>query len=72
MRNVHCVSRPLFSALSNGALVFAVNLIICTGKCINRFKETVLAFNLNFQQIGLNEEIQVFCILYLRWYRSAG
>jgi hypothetical protein len=32
MQNVHVVSKPKFHALSNGALVLVVNLILCTGK----------------------------------------
>jgi hypothetical protein len=54
MQNVHVVSRPEFHVLSNGALAFAVRLILCTGKWIKHFTETVLAFNLHFQHIGLN------------------
>ncbi len=49
-----CCSRPKFHALSNGALVFAVSLILCTEKLIKLFTETVLAFNLHFQNIGIN------------------
>jgi hypothetical protein len=56
MQNVHVVSRPEFHALSNGALVTAVSLILCTGKWIDHFTDTVLAFNLHFQHAGLNLE----------------
>jgi hypothetical protein len=60
MQNFHVVSRAKFNALSNGALGFAVSLILYTGKWINLFKEIVLAFKLHFQHIGLNlEENQV-------------
>jgi hypothetical protein len=45
---------PEFPALSNGALVFADSLILCTGKWTKRFTKTVLAFNFHFQQLGLN------------------
>jgi hypothetical protein len=48
MQNVHVVSKPEFHALSNGALVTAVSLILCTGKWIQHFTEAVLAFNLHF------------------------
>jgi hypothetical protein len=34
--------------------VFAVSLILCTGKWIKLVTETDLAFNLYFQQLGLN------------------
>jgi hypothetical protein len=51
MQNVHVVSTPKFDVHSNGALVFAVSLILCTGKWIKHFTETVLAFNLHFQHI---------------------
>jgi hypothetical protein len=30
----HVVSKPEFNVLSNGALAFAVSLILCTGKWI--------------------------------------
>jgi hypothetical protein len=40
--------------LSNGALCFPVSLTLCTGKWIQLFTETVFAFNLHFQHIGLN------------------
>ncbi len=49
MQNVHVVSRPELPVLSNGALSFAVSLILCTGKWIQLFTETDLAFNLHFQ-----------------------
>jgi hypothetical protein len=54
MQNVHVVSRSKFYVRSNGALAFAVCLILCAGKCIKIFTETVPAFNLHFQHIGLN------------------
>jgi hypothetical protein len=54
MQNVHVVSRPGFLVLSNGAFVFAVSLILCTGKWRKHFTGTVLAFNLHFHQLGLN------------------
>jgi hypothetical protein len=54
MLSVHAVSSPKFHVLSNGALAFGVSLILCTGKWIKHFTETVLAFNLHFQQLGLN------------------
>jgi hypothetical protein len=54
MQNVHVVPRPEFHALSNGALVFADSRILCTGKWIQVFAETVHAFNLNFQELGLH------------------
>jgi hypothetical protein len=50
----HVVSRPKFHVLSNGAFVFGVSLILCTGKWSKLLTETVFAFNLNFQQLGLN------------------
>jgi hypothetical protein len=50
MQNVNVVSRP-FHVLSNGALVFAVSLILCTGKWIKLFTEKELEFNLYFQHI---------------------
>jgi hypothetical protein len=59
MQNVHVISR-LFHVFSNSALDFAASLILCTGKWIKLFTETLLAFNLHFQQIGLNlQENQV-------------
>jgi hypothetical protein len=54
MQNVHVVSKPEFHVLSNDALVTAVSLILCTGKWIRLFTETLLAFNLHFQHIGLD------------------
>ncbi len=51
MLNFHVVSRPEFHVLSNGALVTAVSLILCTGKWTKLFTVTVLAFNLHFQHI---------------------
>jgi hypothetical protein len=60
MQNVNVVFKPGFPAFSNGALVFAVSLILCTGKWIKPFIEIVFAFNLHFQHIGLNlQEKQV-------------
>ncbi len=59
MQNVHVVSRPEFHVLSNGALVFPVSLILCTGKWILKlFTETVLAFNLHFQHMELGLDLQ--------------
>ncbi len=40
MQNVHVLSRPVFNVISNGALVFAVSLILWTGKWIQLFTET--------------------------------
>jgi hypothetical protein len=54
MQYVHVVSRPKFHVLSNGAVVFDVTLILCAGKWIKLFMETVLAFNHHFQHIELN------------------
>jgi hypothetical protein len=34
MQNVNVVSKPKLRVLSNGAFVFAVSLILCTGKWI--------------------------------------
>jgi hypothetical protein len=51
--NVNVVSSPKFHVLSNGALVFALSLILCTGKWIQLFTDIVLAFSLHFQHIGL-------------------
>jgi hypothetical protein len=48
MQNILVIFRPEFHALSNGALVTAVSLILCTGKWIQHFTETVLASNLHF------------------------
>ncbi len=60
MQNVHVVSRPEFQVLSNGAIGLGVSLVLCTGKWIELFTETLLAFNLHFQHIGLNlQENQV-------------
>jgi hypothetical protein len=54
-KSFHGVSAPKFRALSTGALLFAISLILCTGKWIELFRENEdLAFNLNFQHIGLN------------------
>jgi hypothetical protein len=49
MQNVYVVPRPECRVLFNGTLVFAVNMILCTGKWIKLFSETVLVFNLHFQ-----------------------
>jgi hypothetical protein len=46
-QNVHVVCRPKFHDISNGGSVFAVSLILCTGKWIQLFAETVLTFNLH-------------------------
>jgi hypothetical protein len=55
MHNVNVVYRPEFHALSNGALVFGVRLILCTGKWTKLLTETVLALDLHFRHIiGLN------------------
>jgi hypothetical protein len=53
MQNTKVASRTKFlpNLLFNGALVFAVSLILWTGKWIKLFTETVHAFNLNFQLI---------------------
>jgi hypothetical protein len=60
MQNPHVVSKPKFNALSNGALVTAVSLILCTEKWIKLFTENLFAFNMHFQHIGLNlDENQV-------------
>ncbi len=57
MQNAQVVSRP-FHALSNGALVFAANLIhimySSTGKWVILFSENVIALNLYFLHLGLN------------------
>ncbi len=46
--------------LSNGAHVFGVSLILCAGKWIQLCYATMLAFNLNFQHLGINlQENQV-------------
>ncbi len=62
MQNDSADSRPKFDVISNGALVFSVpKPNILTGKWIKLFFETVLAFNLHFQHIGLNlRENQVY------------
>jgi hypothetical protein len=39
MQNGHFVSKPELHALSNGALVLAVSLILWTGKLIKQFTE---------------------------------
>jgi hypothetical protein len=58
MQNVSVVSIPKFHVISIGALGFAVNLILCTGKWMKLLTETVLAFNLHFQHIGLRSNLQ--------------
>jgi hypothetical protein len=56
-----CFSTLKYYVLSNGALDFAVSLILCTPKYIKLFTETVLAFSLHFQHTGLSlEENQVY------------
>jgi hypothetical protein len=61
MQNVHVVSRPKCHVLSNGVLLFGVSHILCTGKWIKLFTETLLVSSLHFQHLGLNslEENQV-------------
>jgi hypothetical protein len=54
MQNAQVASIQKFHVLSNGALVFAVSLILCTGKWRKLFTEALLAFNLHFQHMGLN------------------
>jgi hypothetical protein len=54
MQNVTVIFGPKFHVFSNGGLIFAVSLILCTGKWIGLFTEAVLAFNAHFQHIGLN------------------
>jgi hypothetical protein len=54
MQIAHVVSRPEFHYLSNGALVFALNVILCTEKWNKHFTETVLAAKLHFKHTGLN------------------
>jgi hypothetical protein len=54
MQKVHVVSRPKFIVLFTGANFFGVSLILCTGKWIQIFTETLLAaFNVHFQPIEL-------------------
>jgi hypothetical protein len=53
MLNVHVAPRSKFNVLSNGALCFAVSLIVCKIKWIKLFTETVIPFKLQFQHIGL-------------------
>jgi hypothetical protein len=54
------LSRGKMHALSNGALVSGVSLILCTGKWKKIFTETELAFNMHFQHKRLNlQEKQV-------------
>jgi hypothetical protein len=48
------------NVLPNGPPVSAVSLILCIGKWIKLFTETVLAYNFDFQHIGLSsQEYQV-------------
>ncbi len=54
IQNINAISRPNFHVISNGSLICAVSLIFCAGKLIKLFTETVLAFNMLFQHIGLN------------------
>jgi hypothetical protein len=49
---IHVVYRLKFPALSNGALVFAVSLILCTRNWRKHFTKTGLAFHFHFQQFG--------------------
>ncbi len=49
MQNATVVSRPGFPALSNGALVSLVSLILCTGKWRKLFTETGPAFNIGLK-----------------------
>jgi hypothetical protein len=37
-------------------MLFDVSLILCTGKCLKLFTETVHALNLHFKHIGLSIE----------------
>jgi hypothetical protein len=55
------VPRPEFHDLSNGAIFFAMRLILCTGKWEwIEFAETVLVLNRHFQHIWLSlQENQV-------------
>jgi hypothetical protein len=53
MQNINAASIPKFHVLSNGATVFAARIILFTGKWIELFTGTVLAFNLQLQHIGL-------------------
>jgi hypothetical protein len=60
MQNNNVVSKPEFHVLSNSSLDFTASLILYIGKWIKSLIETVLAFNLHFQHIGLNlQENQV-------------
>jgi hypothetical protein len=50
LQHGHVISVPKFHVLSNGALLSAISLILCTGKMIKLFTETVLgAFKVHFQ-----------------------
>jgi hypothetical protein len=55
MQNVNVASGQ-FHVLSNGAIIFGVSLILCTGiwKMDKLVTETVLALNLHFQHIAFN------------------
>jgi hypothetical protein len=55
MQNVQVASRPKCHVLSNGAFVCGASLILCTGKWIKLFTETVLEFNLLFQHIDISQ-----------------
>lgn len=54
MKNVKVVSKPKVYVTSNGAFVFAVIMILYTGKWIRLFIGTVFTVNLHFQHIVLN------------------
>jgi hypothetical protein len=45
IQNANIFSKPKFHFPSNGALVFGVSLILCTGKWRQPFTETVPAFD---------------------------
>ncbi len=55
MQNFQVVSSLKFHVLSNGAFVFGTSLILCTGKWIKLFTETVLEFSLLFQRIDISQ-----------------
>ncbi len=54
MQNVQVVSRPKCHVLSSGGPGFTARQILCTGKWIELFTRTGLAFNLHFEHIGMN------------------
>jgi hypothetical protein len=54
MQSVNVVSRAKFHVISKGVFGLALSLILCTGKWIELVIETLVAFNLYFQPIGLN------------------